>query len=357
MMLLCVFIQDGRDIMERDRKIEGKSAGDFYDKEVLYQIIEDAPKELKLQLLYNPLDEKPYCMIGSNPFTSTIKAMKDISSHDFSEDQLRFNIDKHYTNMALHNHEFFEYIHITSGKIETKIDGDLLILEPGDICILNKKAVHYIKTNGDGNLSYNGIIMDAFRQRILAMMPENHPLTSFFNEQPIGGKNYVHFKAHDYEKLLRLSYHMIEEYYMDKPESSMAVTGYFTILLTELMRLYPYMKEGQVLQQEDDASIHKIIRYIQQNYQHATINMVSDHFHFNASYLSRYIKKETGKSFTHILKDIRIDKAKILLEHSRRSVEEIAYEVGYSSASHFYKVFRENVGITPVAYKESCYSD
>ncbi|WP_170311589.1 AraC family transcriptional regulator [Vallitalea okinawensis] len=334
-------------------KLRCDQKSDQYNKKDLYSIIQNAPSELQLKLIYNPLEDKPYYMVGSNPFTSTVKILKQLSNQDISGGKLLFTVDRHFTNIALHNHEFFEYIHISSGKVETIIDGDKVILETGDLCLLNKQAIHSIKTTGENNLSYNGIIMDEFRQRIVSMMPEGHPMTDFFLGQAIK-KNYIHFKTRNYEKIQSMSHHMIEEYFLDKPESSLAVTGYFAVLITELIRLYPYLNDKEnfeVEEEVEDTSIEKILRYLQQNYQHASITSVSNYFHFNPSYLSRYIKKETGKSFTQILKEIKLNKAKILLENSKRSVEEIAYEVGYNSVSHFYKVFKECEGITPVEYK------
>lgn len=323
----------------------------------MYAALESAPKEWNLKLIYNPLDEKPYYMVGENPFTSTLKLVGNLNNKELREDQLLFTADIHYTNIALHNHEFFEYVHVVEGEIETIIDGDKVILKKGDLCLLNKKAVHSIKTKGEHNRSYNGIIMDRFRENLIRQMPANHPLTQFYDNQDTD-RNYIHFKTRDFERVQHISHHMIDEYFLDKPESHMAVTGFYLILMTELIRLYSFVLEGQCITSQDtesDASIQKILRYLQQNYQHASIDSVAAYFHFNPSYMSRFIKKEIGKSFTEILKEIKLNKAKTLLENSKRSVEDIAYEVGYNSVSHFYKVFKSSEGITPIEYKNKSY--
>ena len=43
----------------------------------------------------------------------------------------------------------------------------------------------------------------------------------------------------------------------------------------------------------------------------------------------------------------RIDHAKALLQYRRRNISEIAYEIGFSSQSHFTEAFRRRVGVSP----------
>jgi AraC-like DNA-binding protein len=50
------------------------------------------------------------------------------------------------------------------------------------------------------------------------------------------------------------------------------------------------------------------------------------------------------------LRNMRLKKAKTILYEGETNITETAYLVGYSSASHFTKAFKEHFGITPSCY-------
>jgi AraC family transcriptional regulator, transcriptional activator of pobA len=69
------------------------------------------------------------------------------------------------------------------------------------------------------------------------------------------------------------------------------------------------------------------------------------------NYLSDLLKRYTGKStqeHTHLQ---LIEKAKILLWGSDKSISEIAYELGFEHPSHFTKIFKTKTGKSPTEYR------
>lgn len=74
----------------------------------------------------------------------------------------------------------------------------------------------------------------------------------------------------------------------------------------------------------------------------------------NPNHVSQTINEQLSMSFFDLLAEYRINKAKILLispEHSDRTIEEIAYTVGYNSKSTFNTAFKKLTGLTPSEYK------
>ncbi|THD67855.1 helix-turn-helix domain-containing protein [Robertkochia marina] len=65
------------------------------------------------------------------------------------------------------------------------------------------------------------------------------------------------------------------------------------------------------------------------------------------SELYRKIKKHTGKSVTEFVRDIRLHKALEYLRDEERTASEVAYLVGFSSATYFNKCFKDKFGFTP----------
>ncbi len=82
--------------------------------------------------------------------------------------------------------------------------------------------------------------------------------------------------------------------------------------------------------------VEKLLEYIQVGY-HEDVKLasVAEQFNLSQGYLSRLIKAETGRSFTELLLEKRIEKAKTLLRNSDMRATDIAYEVGYQDYAFF----------------------
>jgi len=66
----------------------------------------------------------------------------------------------------------------------------------------------------------------------------------------------------------------------------------------------------------------------------------------------RHFQKATGLRPTDYVQQVRIMKARDALELSNRSVDQIAWEVGYTDPSAFRKIFRKLTGVTPGQYRQ-----
>ena len=84
-----------------------------------------------------------------------------------------------------------------------------------------------------------------------------------------------------------------------------------------------------------------------------SLDLLAEKTSFNKYYLSHIFKKQTGYSIAEYILSTRIQKAEQLLLHSNRSIEDIAYEVGYSHASSFINIFKNRVGFSPKQYRKS----
>ncbi len=70
--------------------------------------------------------------------------------------------------------------------------------------------------------------------------------------------------------------------------------------------------------------------------------------------LSQYINEILGKSFSNLITEYRIEKAKKLLETEKNyTVESLGYDSGFSSKSTFFAAFKKITGLTPSEYQKS----
>jgi signal transduction histidine kinase/DNA-binding response OmpR family regulator/streptogramin lyase len=82
------------------------------------------------------------------------------------------------------------------------------------------------------------------------------------------------------------------------------------------------------------------------------VKWVAEQAHLSRTHLHRKLTALTGHGTTWFINQIRLERAKELLESGKLNVSEVAYEVGYSSPSYFARVFQEHFGRSPVQVKE-----
>lgn len=92
----------------------------------------------------------------------------------------------------------------------------------------------------------------------------------------------------------------------------------------------------------------KVIRFIRQNYEKdISVGDAAQLLGLNGEYLNKLFKKETGESFSRYLTQIRMEKAKELLESGQFNVSEVSARTGYKSSQYFSITFRRYMGYSP----------
>lgn len=92
--------------------------------------------------------------------------------------------------------------------------------------------------------------------------------------------------------------------------------------------------------------------YIRNNYsKDISLDEVSRVVNISPYYFSKIFKEDTDVNFIEYLTNVRISKAKELLDTTEYSMKEICSMVGYSDPNYFSRSFKKNVGVTPTEYK------
>ncbi len=100
--------------------------------------------------------------------------------------------------------------------------------------------------------------------------------------------------------------------------------------------------------------IEKIRYFIEKNYhKNISLNEASDAIHLSPKYISRIFKDNFGVGFNDYKLELKMGKAKELLEKTDLTVNEISYKVGYVNAESFVRMFKKIVKATPSQYRES----
>ena len=110
--------------------------------------------------------------------------------------------------------------------------------------------------------------------------------------------------------------------------------------------------------QNEENQLHdtanSIVAYLQENYNRDIgLNDVSEAFMYTSTYINRVLKFSTSKTFYELLTDIRIAKAKELLNTTTLSITEISEQVGYSNVQSFIRMFKRKIGMPPNQYRQT----
>lgn len=77
----------------------------------------------------------------------------------------------------------------------------------------------------------------------------------------------------------------------------------------------------------------------------------AEQLHLSANYFGDLIRKETGKSPLDYIQAKVMDMAKEKIFDPKKSLSEIAYELGFKYPQHFTRLFKQKVGHTPQEYR------
>lgn len=75
---------------------------------------------------------------------------------------------------------------------------------------------------------------------------------------------------------------------------------------------------------------------------------------YTGYYLTKKFKKETGVYLTDYIKQKRLELARLSLENSDKTVEEISAELNFGTRNYFTKVFKAAYGVSPTQYRQRC---
>ena len=107
----------------------------------------------------------------------------------------------------------------------------------------------------------------------------------------------------------------------------------------------------------EKANINSIVQYIDANFSDPELSLkkISDEFFFSPPYLSRIFKKAMNISPSKYIIQLRINKAKRMLQINQFKIANIAYACGYTSPYYFSLEFKRIVGMSPSKYKQKSF--
>ncbi len=260
-----------------------------------------------------------------------------------------------FVHFPKHTHNYIEVIYMCSGSTRHIVNGEEVILRQGELLFLNQKVTQEIYPAGENDIAVNFIILPEFFDYGLKMMETEENLLRDFIIDCLRGENgtngYLHFKVADILPVQNLVENLIWTIMHRQPNKRSINQATMGLLFLQLMNCMDKLEtdEGSGRQK----LIITVLSYIESHYRDGELSELAESLHYDVYWLSKEIKKRTGKTYTELLQAKRLSQAAYLLGTTSMSVMEVALAVGYDNISYFHRIFQKKYGCTPRAYRLS----
>lgn len=261
--------------------------------------------------------------------------------------------------------EYVMYI-IVNGEMYLKENDREYVLRQNDVIILSPEYEHfglrateceyyYIHFKGElEELNEENIREDMVAERFLALKNDE---ASHIRNKDIILPNYHHFStAAAVINLICKAGDIIaagndkREYYAIKTDCMLLE------MLIDFSRAYTseLLFETKSSATKASRKVFDLLNYFNSYYMESISgDSIEELLDCNFDYLNRVFKQATGKTIFNYLNELRIIKAKQLLENGLHSISDVAEMTGFNDVYYFSKVFKKYAGTTPGKYSKS----
>jgi len=316
------------------------------NRELLEQLHRITPEEQEILNGRREINEDIYMQPQGCVFDS--RKLLDVSKLITVRAHTRF------VHFPRHTHNYVEVIYMCSGQTRHLINDEEVILRQGELLFLSQNATQEIDAAGEDDIGVNFIILPEFFDQSLQMMGEEaSPLRDFIvgcltgeSEDAIG---YLHFKVADVLPIQNLVENLIWTLMNNQPNKRRTNQITMGLLFLQLLNHTDKVAAGGGQTKED--IVLTTLRFIEEHYRDGELSELAASLHYDLYWLSRMIKKRTGKTYTELVQAKRLQQAAFLLRSTDMPVSDVGNAVGYDNLSYFHRIFKAQYGLSPKKYR------
>lgn len=142
--------------------------------------------------------------------------------------------------------------------------------------------------------------------------------------------------------------HLVEKY--TNRETAILASKYFAVDINRNSQSAYAMFQGQ--KEHKDDAIKKVQTFIENNIdEKMTVDELAGMVAIGRRSFERRFKLVTNNSVMEYIQRVKMEAAKRSFENSRKQINEVMYDVGYSDTKAFRSVFKKVTGLTPIEYR------
>ncbi len=258
---------------------------------------------------------------------------------------------RHKDASEYHSHDYAELAFILAGEGRYRLEDRIYPVQEGDLVVINPGVRHQALFCPEAAVpatefyvGFSDIKITGCRDNFM-LCPE--------------GKYILHTEGDLRQRLFKLCSSM-------EAENAVRRQGRYFMLKSYLIQMLLLVVREQCEPMErpkgcdfESANrkyvVEQILSYIEEHYsEKISLDQIAENMYLSPFYVSRIFKSETGNAPIRYLINIRLEKAKELLEGGYEgSIQELAAAVGYDDAYHFSKLFKKRYGLSPSMVRKS----
>ena len=242
-----------------------------------------------------------------------------------------------YVQIPEHSHEFMECSYVVCGQVEHLVSGFSHRQAPGTFSVIPPGTAHELLAEPNALCFTVKIRNEVFASLRSPDIPAFSVPIAFFCREDAFVR---HFLLSMWEQQER------NAVYADEMIGTL-LDGLLMYLLQNFQDEKAYLGINSLT----DSKMAQIAVYMFENYRTVTLHSLAKEFHFNESYLSHLIRRETGITFTEALRAFRLARARELLLATSNRLDDICEEIGYHDSTQFIKHFKARYGVTPARFR------
>ncbi len=253
-----------------------------------------------------------------------------------------------------HFHNEYEIFYILEGERQFFFQNRNFVAKKGDLILVDTNLIHMTKSVSEDDTGHNRIILYVSSEK-MKEIDQKYPTLKLvqFLHQHYGVYHLTPEQQDDFMNL----YYFFKQEAKDKKRNfkqaiELAITSYFLKLTRELdsSSLERPLNSGEGKYK----NVYAIADYISENCTHEiSLEDLAERFYLSKYYICRVFKEVTGYNVNEYIHINRIQYAKRLLEETDRSIADISEIVGYGSVTHFEKMFKVYMTISPLKYRKT----
>ena len=246
-----------------------------------------------------------------------------------------------------------EIVEITAGKVHAQVGAEYVEAECGDFLYIPHGLVFRVDAQ-EGSASLRGIMFDV---DIIANNMVNYEteILYMFYVQSENTVNVISTDHPVYKVLQRCMAESYEEYLAKDVCYKLSIRANIYLSMTALLRYYCGSKnDSDRLVYRNVLRLRPVINYISERYEEKIyVEKLAEIIMVSSDYFTKMFKDSIGKTPIEYINALRVNRAMELLYTTKKTMTEIADEIGFCNPNYFHKIFKQYMNQSPLAYRKN----